>query len=528
MKIIPDYQLRAKAQKEKNKRKAERSKQYASEQEFYQTHPYEYLIERLQFRPETINWSLNPGYEKHKWDGTKDPLMVLLQAIADNKWVTVRSAVGTNKTRTAAGIVLWFLDCFPGSRVITTAPKESQLLSQIWGEINTLYPFFNKGKLTSGLLKMEDKVNTNWKAEAFVTGLVASEDSLTKAQGFHAPDMLILVEETPGVPKQALTALINTSTGRHNILVFLGNPDNQMDNFSLLENMDNVVNIQISGYDHPNVVTKNPDLIPGAQTERGIQTMLSLYRSKEHPLFISRARGMTPIGSANSLIKYQWIMKAVERYNLLCDEHDSLIPDEVLKYNLLRNMENDPSLGVDVANSEAGDDASICEGIGAVNTGIESFPCPNSNQLGHQVAKLASENGIESNKVWVDGIGVGAGTVNTLVDDHDFPIEDINFQSSAAPIDIPGNNEIFLNKRSQAWWMTAEGFRLGIIAMPEDKETIADLVSPKWFVKNGKIVIESKEDIKKRLLRSPNKGDAFVYWYWNNIELPKVYNINMG
>ncbi len=43
---------------------------------------------------------------------------------------------------------------------------------------------------------------------------------------------------------------------------------------------------------------------------------------------------------------------------------------------------------------------------------------------------------------------------------------------------------------------------------------IADLVTPKWFVRNGKIIVESKEDIKKRLGRSPNKGDAAVYWNW--------------
>jgi hypothetical protein len=35
-----------------------------------------------------------------------------------------------------------------------------------------------------------------------------------------------------------------------------------------------------------------------------------------------------------------------------------------------------------------------------------------------------------------------------------------------------------------------------------------------WTTRNGKIAVESKDDIIKRLRRSPNKGDAAVYWNW--------------
>jgi hypothetical protein len=65
------------------------------------------------------------------------------------------------------------------------------------------------------------------------------------------------------------------------------------------------------------------------------------------------------------------------------------------------------------------------------------------------------------------------------------------------------------------YWQLREDLRNDPdISLPDDEELFADLVTPKWETKNGKIVVESKEDIKKRLGHSPNKGDAVVYWNW--------------
>lgn len=54
--------------------------------------------------------------------------------------------------------------------------------------------------------------------------------------------------------------------------------------------------------------------------------------------------------------------------------------------------------------------------------------------------------------------------------------------------------------------------------MPNDTELIADHSAPKFETNNKVIVIESKEIIKKRLGRSPNKGDSVVYWNWVRVK----------
>jgi hypothetical protein len=71
--------------------------------------------------------------------------------------------------------------------------------------------------------------------------------------------------------------------------------------------------------------------------------------------------------------------------------------------------------------------------------------------------------------------------------------------------------ERFDNLRSQVWWRMREDLRLDRVALPEDEELWQDLTTPTYTTRNGKICVEPKETIIKRLRRSPNKGDAAAY-----------------
>lgn len=498
-----DISIAAAAELELRKRRYDRLKNYESQRAFYQVNPLQYFVDRLGIKPESINWMLIPEYQNHKWDGTENPFMVILDALVNSKWCGVESATGTGKTYIAAAIVLWFLENFENSRVITTAPKADQLFSQIWAEISGLYPKFNKGVLLqSGELRMVDDPITKYKAEAFVAGVAATEESATKAQGFHAEHMLIILEETPGIPAPTIAALQNTSSAPHNLILALGNPDHQLDQLHLFCNQSNVVSVRISAYDHPNVVMNNPSFIPGAASKIGISRIISKF-GNDNPLTISRTRGISPAQSSDSLIKLEWILTATEKLKQFYDEHGKID---------LSKIPGERGLGVDVANSEYGDKASYCHGKGNVCFKSEDFQCPDSNQLGHQVYRLVQEEKINTRHLGIDGVGVGAGTINTL---KEYGILDsgINLQGAAAPEEFE-TAETFKNLRSQMWWTAREDLRTGDLVMINDPELTADLITPKLTVHLGKIIVESKEDIKKRLGRSPNKGDAFVYWNW--------------
>ena len=117
--------------------------------------------------------------------------------------------------------------------------------------------------------------------------------------------------------------------------------------------------------------------------------------------------------------------------------------------------------------------------------------------------------------VGIDGVGVGASTVNKM---YELGEEIVDIQSGGKQIEIPDSeakmHEQFNCLRSQMWWVMARDLERpeSHLILPFDKELFLDLCTPTWETRSGKICVEAKEAIKKRLGRPPNKGDAVVYW----------------
>lgn len=77
----------------------------------------------------------------------------------------------------------------------------------------------------------------------------------------------------------------------------------------------------------------------------------------------------------------------------------------------------------------------------------------------------------------------------------------------------------FINKRAEWYWHLREILDPTSgddIALPDDPELLADLTAPRWKItSSSKIQIEAKDDIQKRIGRSPDAGDAVVYAFGN-------------
>lgn len=73
----------------------------------------------------------------------------------------------------------------------------------------------------------------------------------------------------------------------------------------------------------------------------------------------------------------------------------------------------------------------------------------------------------------------------------------------------------FINKRAEAWWKFREELDPNqqggsAVALPPDPQLRSDLAAPTWKLTTRGIQIESKDDIKTRIGRSPDRGDAVV------------------
>ena len=105
--------------------------------------------------------------------------------------------------------------------------------------------------------------------------------------------------------------------------------------------------------------------------------------------------------------------------------------------------------------------------------------------------------------IYIDDIGVGGGVVDNLVSGG-LPAVGINVGAQAMAADK------FFNRRAEVYWNLKTLVERGELSLPADEELLSELRAVRYLVRNGKIVLEAKAEIKKRLGRSPDKADALA------------------
>ncbi len=167
-------------------------------------------------------------------------------------------------------------------------------------------------------------------------------------------------------------------------------------------------------------------------------------------------------------------------------------------------------LGVDVA--RFGDDYScIAQRDGNALVTLDRHHGLNTQELGAMVVARMNDKAVSPERTRIDVIGLGAGVVD-YCRGEDFDVVEFN-SSNKAPIDVENPSLKFKNKRSWAWWNMREQLRKGRVCIDIDDTTrlFQDLASPRYKISGDKMVeVESKDEMKKRLGRSPDEGDAVV------------------
>jgi hypothetical protein len=105
----------------------------------------------------------------------------------------------------------------------------------------------------------------------------------------------------------------------------------------------------------------------------------------------------------------------------------------------------------------------------------------------------------------VDSIGLGAGACDRLAQ-LGLPARGINVSES------PAVGNTFMNLRAELWFKAKAWFEKRDCLIPNDDRLIGELSTIRYGFqeKTGKLKIESKEDMKRRGLRSPDAGDSFI------------------
>jgi len=145
--------------------------------------------------------------------------------------------------------------------------------------------------------------------------------------------------------------------------------------------------------------------------------------------------------------------------------------------------------------------------------GHKVMPFCNTKQLSFELARMSKENNNCCVVVESTGGDIGAGVIDEL---RSLGIEVIVFCPNGSSV----KPDEFYNARAEAWWGAAKLLSEGRVRINPDYDRPfmtkleSQLCSLTYEFRNGKILIESKEDLKKRIGCSPDRADALVIGLW--------------
>jgi hypothetical protein len=215
----------------------------------------------------------------------------------------------------------------------------------------------------------------------------------------------------------------------------------------------------------------------------------------------ARVLGEFPEEDEFSVIPLGWIVQAQNRW-LAWKESGGVLPEGTRRV-----------VGADIARF-GGDKTAFADRYGMICTSVTKMPKMDTFATAELLAQRL--NTARGDLGVVDSNGVGAGVYDIVKKMGKYAMP-VNAGNRTLLTDTTGQIE-FYNIRAAAFWKLRDMLdpaRGAQIMLPDDEDLAADLSTPKWkTMPGGKIVIELKDDIKKRIGRSPDLGDAVVLAFW--------------
>ena len=406
----------------------------------------------------------------------------VLGSLVEHLRVAVKSGNGLGKGFCAAVALLWFIHVHKDAAIaLSTAPTFRQVRHVLWRQVRRLY--WPNSKLLGG--KMFD---TRWEIDDGRYAMGLSAESADQFQGFHSPNMLIVVDEAEGVSDEIYEAIEAVMTSADPLLLLIGNPTTVTGAFrrAFYEERHLYHNITISALDSPNV-REGKTVIPGLTSARWVEERRETW-GEDNPIYRARVLGEFPDQAEDTLIGLSHVEAAVQRW--AADREGGAV-----------ETTGEVVLAVDVA--RFGSDRSvILRRQGSRVMEVRTFRNMDTMQLAGWVAAAIRETSPE--RVCVDEIGVGAGVVDRLKE-QGFPIRGINVARRAS------QERLFANVRAEGYWRLKELFASGEIAIPDDHQLMGELAALRYsYDSQGRVLMESKEAMRQRGLPSPDKADALM------------------
>jgi len=412
----------------------------------------------------------------------------ILRSVVRHGRAAIRGPHGLGKTALAAWVVIWAVVVFPDVKAVTTASAWRQLTKFLWPEIRKW-----AGRANWKLLGLEIR----WGKELLSLSLkmgqreafAAASNNPDLIEGAHAETVVYVFDEAKAIPDDTWDAAegafsgAGADTGRRAFALAISTPGPPSGRFYDIHSRKAGTHSWWTRH-----VTLPEAIAAGRISQTWVDQMGQLWGTTSSE-YMNRVLGEFDETGSNNLIPLRWVQLAIQRWRLWQGIGQGSV-----------------SYGLDVAR-EGDDKTALAKLVGRCLERIAYFEKKSTMWT---VGRVAMEAG-KTDQIAVDVIGMGSGVTDRL-QELGYATWGINVQWKTDVTDRHGNLQ-FVNLRSAIWWMIRDmldpenPFALGI---PDDEILIADLVAPKWgFASTGRIVVESKKEIKKRLKRSPDGADAF-------------------
>lgn len=442
----------------------------------------------------------------------------IANSVRDNRRTAVKAGHAVGKTFLLGTVTQWHFDCFQPSITLNTAPNWEAVHDLLWQAIRAQRQPGMPGRLLEMML--------DGGPQHYAKGHNA--ETSTGFQGRHEGRQLIIIDEAMGVGDhiwQGTNAMMVTEGCR---TLAVGNPTQTSGEFYDIQTDPDWVHFRISCLDHPNILAELAGLpapFPKAVRLVWVQEMLRKHCSRttqptgdafEFPvgsgewytpddIFRSRVLGLFPKQASTAVWSEEWL--DIARTSTL-----TWTPRDIAE------------LGVDIA--RFGDDkTTIYARRGPVVLFRESYVKQDTMATAGRVIKaaerLAGEQGIGVHDIGlnVDDTGLGGGVTDRLREE--------GYRVNAAIFGARARDpEEYTDRGSELWLEAAElgsDRKLNLSALPDDVYRVlaAELRARQYKIHgNARRKVESKDDLKKRIRRSPDDADAFCLAFAGGVRAP--------
>lgn len=464
----------------------------------------------------------------------------ILQSLMDNKRTSVSACHAPGKSFLAARIIAYWSTVYPAgtTKVISTSTSFRQVKNVLWPHVRRLQ---TEHELPGRTIATEWKIGNELVAE----GIKPPDNSEASLNGYHSPNMLIVVDEAGGIAPSFGRDLEALTTGMNTKMLIVGNPpvDEEGTWFEGVCNSPLYNHIEISAFDTPNFTGEEtgqcgscppgvpPHPVKDHLVDRDWVEGLRAEFGEDSAFYQARVLAKFPRDNSSKTLPISWLEGA--QTPLEFNRNDARI-----------------RLGVDIA-ADGGDEFVIAQADGPeVKVIHRSMGADNENSTvvagiikdAIQEAELEHQRrGIrDAVRVKIDSIGVGWGVVGQLKTwqkERVFKAEIIGVNVAEKARDTAK----FANQRAEMWWNMrtliqpnkTEGAEEGEpdVYLVMDMKVLKQLNGPQYTTSSsGKIQIEKKSDMKARGMNSPDIAEAMLLAVFEPPVKKKTTNlpINLG